>query len=263
MRPPFTVTRQYFGSGIENADQCAFFSRRFSRWRFSLASSRSSAVFGTVSTLRKAHVKAFGWRTAFGKAAAAGLPLGTSLGNTQVRLGDALLPLSYANDGQINAQVPTDVAMNTELQLSVNRGTTISLPQQVVTATAAPGVFTRDQSGTGSGLIVDGATNVPNDPDHPARAGDTIVIYCTGLGLVTPLPASGEGADGPASTDNPVTLTIGGQPAQVSYAGLTPGFPGLYQINAVVAAGTPSGNQLPAVLTVARQISLPVTMSVR
>jgi uncharacterized protein (TIGR03437 family) len=208
-------------------------------------------------------VSLFGSHLADSSATASGLPLGTSLANTQVRLGDALLPLAYASDGQINAQVPFDVAVNAELALSVTRGTSISVPQQIVTATAAPGAFTQDQSGTGPGLIVDGATNVLNDANHPARVGDTIVIYCTGLGLVTPLPSNGQGSAGVASTDNPVTLTIGGRSAQVTYAGLTPGFPGLYQINAVIPTGTSSGDQVPVVVTAARQVSPPITISVR
>jgi uncharacterized protein (TIGR03437 family) len=208
-------------------------------------------------------VSLFGSHLADTSATAPGLPLGTSLANTQVRLGDTLLPLVYASDGQINAQVPFDVAVNAELALSVTRGTSISVPQQIVTATAAPGAFTRDQSGAGPGLIVDGVTNVPNDANHPARVGDTVVIYCTGLGSVTPLPPNGQGAGGAASTDNPVTMTIGGRPAQVAYAGLTPGFPGLYQINVVVPAGVSPGNSVAVVASLANASSSPVTMVVR
>ena len=62
---------------------------------------------------------------------------------------------------------------------------------------------------------------------------------------------------------SPVTVTIGGQPATVQFAGLSPGFAGLYQINAVVPAGVTPGNAVAVVLQTAGQVSPPVTMAVR
>ena len=61
---------------------------------------------------------------------------------------------------------------------------------------------------------------------------------------------------------NPVSVTIGGQNAAVSFSGLTPGFPGLYQINAVVPSGV-SGDAVVVVVSVAGQSSPPVTMAVQ
>ena len=46
-----------------------------------------------------------------------------------------------------------------------------------------------------------------------------------------------------ARTNATPTVTIGGQPAAVSFSGLAPGFPGLYQIDATVPAGLSAGNQ--------------------
>lgn len=60
-----------------------------------------------------------------------------------------------------------------------------------------------------------------------------------------------------------VSLTIGGVNAPVAFAGLTPGFVGLYQINATVPPGVPPGSQVPVVINVAGQASPPVTMAVR
>ena len=80
-----------------------------------------------------------------------------------------------------------------------------------------------------------------------------LVIYCAGLGPVAPAVKSGYPA--PSSilsrAKAPVAVTIGGQPAQVQFAGLAPGFAGLYQVNAVVPGGVTPGSQVPVVVSVA------------
>ena len=158
--------------------------------------------------------------------------------------------------------------MNTLYQLTVQHGNTCSVPQQLVVAQAEPGIFTVNSQGFGQGSIVksDGVTLA--QPGTPASIGETVVIYCTGLGPVTPPVAEGAPPPGsPLSTAvNPVTVTIGGVAASVSFAGLTPGDPGLYQINAVVPSGIVTGNAVPVVISVAGQtspISPPVTMAVK
>jgi adhesin/invasin len=60
-----------------------------------------------------------------------------------------------------------------------------------------------------------------------------------------------------------VSVTIGGVPAQVLFAGLTPGFAGLYQVNALVPAGVTPGSQVSIVITAAGQQSKTVTIAVR
>ena len=64
-------------------------------------------------------------------------------------------------------------------------------------------------------------------------------------------------------TVDTVTVTIGGVDAPVPFAGLAPGFAGLYQVNAVVPAGVTPGNDVPVVLSVSGQDGPPVTMSVQ
>ena len=75
--------------------------------------------------------------------------------------------------------VPFDPPVNTALQLIVQRGATLSVPQQVVVAAGQPGIYTQDQSGNGAGVIVDSAAVV--SASTPASAGDTEVIYCNEL----------------------------------------------------------------------------------
>ena len=61
----------------------------------------------------------------------------------------------------------------------------------------------------------------------------------------------------------PVTVSIGGQPAVVQFAGLAPGFVGLYQVNAAVPSGVTPGDSVPLTLTVAGQTGPPAGLAVR
>ena len=189
----------------------------------------------------------------------------TSLGHTQVKLGDALLPLFYTSNSQLNAQVPFSLPVNSQQQLVVQYGNTLSVPAPVSVAAAQPAIFTQNQAGTGQGTIVNGVTNVLADSNNPVHAGDVIAIYCTGLGPVSPAVPEGVAASTTvlSRTVTPVTATVGGQPATVNFAGLAPGFIGLYQVNVVIPSGVTPGDSVPVVLTEGSQVSQPVTISVR
>jgi adhesin/invasin len=193
-----------------------------------------------------------------------GVPLPQQINGTQLLLGSEAAPLLYASSGQINIQVPYDLPVNSQFQMTVQRGGALSVPEALVVASAQPGIFTTNVQGTGQGVILRGDQTTLAQPGTPATAGETVVIYCTGLGAVSPAVTAGQAApSSPISqTVNTVTVTIGGVPANVQFAGLTPGFAGLYQINAVVPAGV-SGPQLPVVISVAGQSSpAAVTMAV-
>ena len=108
-------------------------------------------------------------------------------------------------------------------------------------------------------------TNALADSNNPLHAGDVATIYCTGLGTVDPAVPEGVAASTTvlSRTTNPVTVTIGGQNAAVAFAGLAPGFVGLYQVNVSVPAGLNAGDSVPVVLSTSGQTSPPVTISVR
>jgi uncharacterized protein (TIGR03437 family) len=194
-----------------------------------------------------------------------GLPLPQQINGTQLRMGEQPLPMLYASPGQINMQLPFDLPLNAQFQLTVQRGGVLSVPEQLVIAAAQPGIFTTSETGTGQGVIVKSDLVTLAQPGSPATAGDAITVYCTGLGSVDPpVPAGVAAPDSPLSVAvNPVSLTIGGVPAQVLFAGLSPGSAALYQVNAVVPAGVTPGGQVPVVMTVAGQTSPPVTMAVQ
>ena len=93
---------------------------------------------------------------------------------------------------------------------------------------------------------------MPDEPSRPAPKGSTIVIFATGAGVTT--PASVDGVIAGASPPEPVlpvTATVGGQPAQVTYAGgALFEVNGILQVNIVIPASAPSGPAIPRVIQV-------------
>jgi len=209
-------------------------------------------------------ISIFGTRLADGVDVATVLPLETRLANATVTLAGRPLPLLFASEGQINAMIPYGIAVNTRQQLIVRRGGSYTVPEGINVAPAMPGVFAKDQTGRGQGVILDGQFRFV-EPGNPTRAGDAIVIYCSGLGDVDPPVAAGSAApSSPLSVvKDVVTVTIGGVEAQLLFAGLAPRFAGLYQVNVFVPAGVTPGDAVPVVITVAGQSSPPVTIAVR
>ena len=223
----------------------------------------ASAVAG-VPIAPGSLITIYGSNLADAQGLASTLPLPQSQSGAQVFLGNLPLPILYTSSGQLNVQVPFSTPVNTNYQLSVQRDSLVSLPEQLVVAEANPGVFTVNEQGTGQGVIFksDGVTLA--QAGTPANQGETVVIYCTGLGPVSPpVPDGAPAPPSPLSnTVNAVTVTIGGQNAPVSFSGLTPGYPGLYQINALVPNGV-SGVEVPVVVMAAGQTSPPVTLAVQ
>ena len=189
---------------------------------------------------------------------ATSLPLETSLQNLSFQFsGGTEAPLFYVSGGQANIQVPWELATPstaTATLVAILNGQTGST-QTVNLAPYAPAIFTLNSQGTGAGAILD-ASYQQVSSTNPAIAGTTyILIYCTGLGAVMAnQPASGAPASSDptklALTASPVTVTIGTVTETASFAGLAPGFVGLYQVNALVPAGTAAGDAVPVTISI-------------
>ncbi len=192
--------------------------------------------------------------------AALGLPLPTELAGTEISLGGRRLPLLFSREDQVNAIVPFELTdrLNESLPLLVRRtdAQSVSVSEPVSVMVARPGVFTQNQSGIGPGAIqnVDFQTVTQA---NPVKEGDAVIIYCSGLGEVTPPVASGTAAPGSPW----VTVTIGGLAAQILFAGLTPTFASLYQVNAVVPQGVAQG-EVEVAVSIAGQTSTLVTVAI-
>lgn len=221
-----------------------------------------SAATGAQALLAPgSYMSIVGSKLAQSQASASSVPFPINLGGSTVAFAGQTVPLSFTSDGQVNALVPYGIAMNTTHQVVVFRGNSLSVPQSVTVAPAAPAIFAFPSL---QGIITDIIGNIV-DATHPVKAGDAIVIYCTGLGEVNPPVMAGNPASLTqlSNTVNAVSVGIGGVSVTPLFSGLTPGFVGLYQVNAVVPNGVAAGNQVPVTLTVAGQTSPPVTIAVR
>ena len=191
----------------------------------------------------------------------AGLPLPRSLGSTSVYLAGSAtpLPLLYAADSIVNVQIPYDAAVNATQQLMVQRGNAISVPVPIAIFTASPTVLSTSGAGSGQGhvyVIGAGAVETLADQNAPATAGNPVVIYCVGLGVVSPAVSAGDMTPAALfSAVAPVTVTFGNQTVAAGFAGLTPGLAGLYQVNVNVPPGVTPGNQVPVTISVAGKSS--------
>ncbi|MGO9261969.1 MAG: hypothetical protein ACLQU1_37550 [Bryobacteraceae bacterium] len=187
------------------------------------------------------------------------IPLSTSLAGVSVSFNGIPAPLSGVFHSptfdQINAQVPWEVPNGPAQVVVTNASGTSSAPQSVQVA-VAPGIFST-QGGVGqaiaysnsNGLIAAAAGAIPGLATVPAKIGDplSLVILATGLGPVNPpVPTGSNVTDGLVhNCVTPPTVLVGGVAAQVLFAGLQPQFVGVYQINIVIASGTPTGNAVP------------------
>ncbi len=220
---------------------------------------------GSIPLAPGSMISIYGAGLGQGLALAQSLPLPVTLNGTQVLLKGRPLPLLFTSDNQINAVVPYDLATNTSQQVVVSRNNAFSVPESVSFADAGPAVFTTD----GKTAIVVGVRADQSqylvDANHPAAAGDALVIYATGLGAVDQNIAPGAVSPGSplANAVNPVTVTIEGQSAQVFFAGLAPGFTSLYQVNAFVPSGLTTSPAAPLVLQVNGQTSPVATIAVK
>jgi uncharacterized protein (TIGR03437 family) len=185
----------------------------------------------------------FGNNLASGTAVASSIPFPQTLGNVQVNINGLPAPIYYVTSSQIAVIVPYATASASIANISVvNNGTTSNTVSEFV-YTSSPGLLTQGANGLGDGAILHAADYSLVTPQHPAVAGETVAVYLTGLGPVS--PAIPDGAAGPSSppsnTTNTVTADLNGTAATVSFAGLAPTLAGLYQINLTIPTGLTSG----------------------
>jgi uncharacterized protein (TIGR03437 family) len=188
--------------------------------------------------------------------------LPTSLGRVQVLINGKNAFLYYVSPTQVNAIAPPDIVTGSvEVDVITVHGTVSALANM---APISPGLFAYSLLGklyAAAVFNIDGAYvgavgAIPGVTSRPAKAGDYIEIFATGLGQTNPPYPVGQvlTAAYPVPDLSQISVLVGGKPASVGFAGMT--YPGLFQINIQVPSGIPTGDQ-PIVLGVAGQASLP------
>lgn len=174
-----------------------------------------------------------------------------TLAGVTLSVDDLRAPLFYVASGQISFLVPYEVAGRTSVTLSVTVNGSVSDQATLPVLDAAPALFP-----VSYGWAVINRDWTMNSPASPAPAGSVIMVYCTGLGAVSPPIDSGAVApQAPLSSAVGVTASLNGTDAPVNFAGLAPGFVGLMQVNAAIPAATPKSDALPLILTAHGQSS--------
>lgn len=192
----------------------------------------------------------FGSNLAASLAQADSVPLSSNLNNVSVTINGIPAPLYFVSPGQVNVQVPWNVLpqdVNTgTVNVVVSRGQVASNAEPVQIAPVSPAIFALGPDGAGNAIAVnpDGTIaappgSIPGLVSHPATADEAILILASGLGAVNSPPANGANSlDQLRTTVDTPTVLIGGQASQLLFSGLSPSFTGVYQVNAVVPAGS-------------------------
>lgn len=182
-------------------------------------------------------------------------PLPTAVQNTQLVVAGFLAPLYYVGPSQLNVEIPAEIRpLQQYPAVGVVNGA-LTLPVSIPLVPTAPGVLfdLTDQSANCTGAVHICALIAQHndfslvDAASPAHPGEDLVMYVVGMGTTNPAISSGQVAPGlvPGSTlasavVQPV-VQVNNQTAPIIFAGLTPGFVGLYQINFTVPTTATAG----------------------
>jgi uncharacterized protein (TIGR03437 family) len=167
-----------------------------------------------------------------GPVPSAGFPLPTGICGATVRVNNVAAPLFYGSFGQIAFQMPYDTATGTAL-VQVERGGQVGNTVTVNVVALAPQL-----------LVVTDTAYQLRDATHPAKAGETLILWAIGLGATNPPVAAGAAAPtkSPAvAVSVPQVVFSYGTMLAPTFAGLSPGSAGLYQLIVTVPATAPKG----------------------
>jgi len=212
-----------------------------------ISNAASSAPF-TAQVAPGEYLTLYGSGLASSAASAPSLPLPKTLNGVQVMINQIPAPINYVSPTQINVIVPYE-GSNTVAHIQVINNNNASSIVTVLEGLTSAGVFTSDPvGGIGYAAALHSDYSVITK-SSPARIGEAVSIYLSGLGAVN-LPVR----DGTAAPSSPPSVTTAAPlvylldqaghylQAAVSFSGLAPGFAGLYQINFAIPSGLDSGN---------------------
>lgn len=180
-------------------------------------------------------------------------PLATDLGGATVLVNGRPAPMIYAQDNQINFQLPMETPLGRAVAQVQRDGQSSNLVSVNVVG-RAPRLLVIPVNGVSWGAIYNTDYSIPMPEGtipgvftRAAKPGDTLSLYAIGLGATSPV--AGTGAPAPSSplaelTTRPTVIFgsgIAGIPVEPLFAGLAPAYAGLYQVNVTIPPDVPKG----------------------
>ena len=160
--------------------------------------------------------------------------LPASAGGIQVTFNGHAAPIFYASAGQVNVEVPFEIAGAASASVVISNGSVASQSVEIPVQASVPGLL-------GSAINPDGSLNTAS---NPVAGGQYVILYASGLGMKTAAVVTGGEVVGAQPSAAAVTASINGQPYTPEYAGAAPDFTGLDQINLSIPASLPSGKAM-------------------
>jgi uncharacterized protein (TIGR03437 family) len=187
---------------------------------------------------------------------------GTQAGGVTVSFGGTNGVVLYASSTQVNAIVPYSVASGSTVDVVVSYQGQQATASAATVADVAPGVFTLNSTGVGAAAAVN-QNGIVNGTDTPAKTGSIVSFYLTGEGQTSPAGVDGKLAVAPLPKPLAgVSATVGGQPAQVTYAGAAPGeIAGLMQVNVAIPGSLIANTTGAVAVPVSLQVGFATTQS--
>ena len=191
--------------------------------------------------------------------------LDTTVAGTRVLFDGIPAPIYYTSAGQLSAFVPYATAQRQCSDVQVSYNGRLSDPVRIPVAAAQPALFTRNFSGSGTGVIFNQNGTI-NTPANPATRGSIIAMYLTGEGQT--VPGGIDGALGGLSATRPtlpVSVYMNGVQADLIYVGGVQGAAaGIFQVNARVPVQVPATDALSVIVNVGPAATpFGVTLAVR
>jgi len=163
-------------------------------------------------------------------------PYPDSVEGVSVMINDVPAPVRSVSPTLVYVLVPDTTAGSTATIVVHNNGIASNAVEAPVAPTA-PAIFSLNGTGIGPAAVLHLDYSIVTAA-NPAKRGEIVAIYLTGLGAVTPMVTDGSaGGTNPLSVVTaPVNVLVGGRTAKILFQGLAPEYPGLYVMNVVVPA---------------------------
>ncbi len=223
------VTAEYSGNNSVNATISVSVSSGASETKPTIAGLAHGASFKEAFAPGMI-LSVFGSQLAPSTESAGSVPLPLTMTGVEATVNGIAAPLYYVSPGQLNIQIPYEVAANSTAVVTVNNNGQVA-SQSISVGAVAPGIFTNS-----SGAPV---------PSTSAARGAIITLFVTGVGAVSPQVSTGAA---PSASETPIptealSVTVGGIAASVEYDGIPSGLVGVVQINYQVPTGIAIGAQ--------------------